>query len=352
MQPAAAAVLAPARFVCAALQKWAAAAYEGLTSCGAAEALDELAADGVDCSPSQRFEPGDPAAREFFAEYGYVVFKGAAAPGDIAEANRLLWDWLRHSGMLPACPHTWGAENFPGNPANGVIVRDGMGQSEFMWHLRSLPGVRAAYATLWGTDDLIASLDGACVFRPWGRHPEWRTGGGWFHVDQGPTRRGFQGMQGVLTLRDADESTGGLVVVPGSHLQHESLCERCGPRSAGLGVIEVEAGHPCLVSGSPRLVCMRAGDLAVFDCRTVHCNYPGNGPARNASDFVRAAGYVGMMPRSRASEAVLIGRREAFASGQTLNHWPDECHPLSGAFAAARRAERPPLTPQQLQLLG
>ena len=67
----------------------------------------------------------------------------------------------------------------------------GAGQADFMWRARLLPRVRDTFATIWGTHDLLSSFDGGNAFRPWAGRPEWRTQGGWYHVDQGATRHGL-----------------------------------------------------------------------------------------------------------------------------------------------------------------
>ena len=70
---------------------------------------------------------------------------------------------------------------------------------------------------------LITSFDGINVFRPWRRKPEWKTLGGWTHVDQGRSKLGFHCVQGLVTITDSTPETVGLVVVPGSHNYHSSF---------------------------------------------------------------------------------------------------------------------------------
>jgi hypothetical protein len=65
------------------------------------------------------------------------------------------------------------------------------------------------------------------MFRPW-QHPDLIsacTQSGWYHVDQGRSLRGPQCIQGVLTLTDCNESTGGLCIIPKSHLYHDELVD-------------------------------------------------------------------------------------------------------------------------------
>ena len=108
----------------------------------------------------------------------------------------------------------------------------------------------------------------------------WLTDGGWYHVDQNALRPGRQGkvcVQGLVTLCDADETTGGLVVVPGSHKHHDAMCARSKIAKSVGDFLPVPADDPVMIGGDspgPCLVCARAGDLIVWDSRTVHCNTP------------------------------------------------------------------------------
>ena len=127
-----------------------------------------------------------------------------------------------------------------------------------MWRARALPRVRDAFAAIWGTHDLLTSFDGANVFRPWNDRPEWRTDGGWYHVDQGTAKQGCHCVQGLLTLTDASYHTGGLVVVPGSHHAHADLCARLAQlQPPERDFLPVPLDDPVLASGAV-LVCARA----------------------------------------------------------------------------------------------
>jgi ectoine hydroxylase-related dioxygenase (phytanoyl-CoA dioxygenase family) len=58
---------------------------------------------------------------------------------------------------------------------------------------------------------------------------DWLTFGGWWHVDQNAKNESSRGkvcFQGQVSYYDADEFTGGLCVVAGSHKYHNELCAR------------------------------------------------------------------------------------------------------------------------------
>eukprot|EP01065_Artemidia_motanka_P032134 TRINITY_DN39184_c0_g1_i1.p1 TRINITY_DN39184_c0_g1~~TRINITY_DN39184_c0_g1_i1.p1 ORF type:complete len:354 (+),score=84.01 TRINITY_DN39184_c0_g1_i1:65-1063(+) len=269
---------------------------------------------------TEAFKPGDPAVLQYLQEHGYAVVRGAAGPDEVQQAKELLWRELGRYGMERGQgAETW-ARVSPANPGNGIIWND-FGQSDMQWYLRALPGIRGGFASIWGTDELITSFDGANIFLPWGKNKRLRTQGSWWHVDQGAKKRGFQCVQGLVTLLDADGSTGGLCVIPGSHHHHEEILTRSGrPRN---DFVPLRQGDPVLAMPA-RLVRAKAGDLVLWDSRTVHCNYPGDGPDRDPDDLVRAVGYICMMPRFRASRDVLEQRREMVRQRITTSHWPND----------------------------
>jgi len=184
--------------------------------------------DLLDVSESPRFDVEDPSFLVHLQEHGYAIVKDVASLSDRNTAETMLWQFLtENAGFDRADPSTWSDENFEriGCTGTGIIDGAGISQSDFVWHLRLLPAVRRAFAAIWSTDELITSFDAASVFRPWQRKDLGfaRTHGGWYHIDQGRGALGLQSVQGLVTLLDVDASTGGLVVVPGSHKQHSEI---------------------------------------------------------------------------------------------------------------------------------
>lgn len=261
-------------------------------------------------------------------EHGYCVIAGVADAAARARSTALLWDFLEAqpgTRVRRGEPATWGEADWLPCPRTGLLGGRGAGQSDFCWSLRLLPGVRAAFAALWGTDDLLVSFDGANVFLPWSERPERRTDGCWWHVDQNaflPGKAGRVCVQGLVTLTDATAASGGLCVIPGSHWEHRAVCARAGGAALRRDFLPVAAGDEALAGGG-RLVTARAGDLVLWDSRCVHCNTPGDGGGR-MDELLRVAGYVCMTPAAFAAPAVLEQRRRAFLEHVGTNHWPHE----------------------------
>jgi hypothetical protein len=122
--------------------------------------------------------------------------------------------------------------------------------------------------------------------------------------------------------------------------------------------LPIPSGDPEL-AGPKRLVGCRAGDLVLWDSRTVHCSVPGSvtsakrpsaaaaseaaaGPGRG---LARVAALVAMTPRAFATEEVLALRRAAVPLARTLSHWPPEFHVMDEALdglGGAGAGARPP----------
>mmetsp|Transcript_113980 Transcript_113980/g.322684 ORF Transcript_113980/g.322684 Transcript_113980/m.322684 type:complete len:957 (+) Transcript_113980:101-2971(+) len=282
------------------------------------------------------------------ADEGFVVVAGVANEKEVAHAYNLLWNFIEltdKSGKVRReDPSTWQDHKgdkesgkqcgWPAGKEDGILHSRGIGQSEVLWYLRALPALSRVYADVWGTDQLVASFDGAGAFRPYGHNASWRTTKtNWHHVDQAHLKRGLHCIQGLITLKDATPETGGLVVVPGSHRFHGDILTRYRRKPDDWNFVGLEANDPILTEGTsaPRLVCARAGDLILWDSRTVHCNTL---PLRedwqllHGQDLIRAVAYICMTPAAWCSEETIFQRNHAFNRGVTTSHWPHEFHAM------------------------
>jgi len=289
------------------------------------------------------------------ADEGFAVVADVADEAQVRIAYSLLWDFIETTDGSGAISRsdvsTWhdadkAGHGWPAGKADGIIHGRGIGQSQALWFLRGLRSVKRVFADLWGTEHLVTSFDGAGVFRPYGHNPGWKiqkTDQGWCHVDQAHKKRGLHCIQGLLTLKDATEHTGGLVVVPGTHRFFGSdILRRYEASRDGWNFISLRANDPVLTEGGggPRLVCAKAGDLLLWDSRTVHCNtLPlSEDPALLlGTDLIRAVCYICMTPAAWCSQEVVSKRGGAFNLGATTSHWPHEyfvstTHPRQADF--------------------
>ena len=220
----------------------------------------------------------------------------------------------------------------PGYKTHGVVNCDGIGQSDFMWHIRSNRNVKRVYSRIWNNDELLVSFDGCGVYRDWRYDPSWKTKAGWYHVDQNPVLKPERCcVQGFVSLTEQDETTGGLIVFPRTHLRFQQL--------SGIGnrprdFVMIPRNHPILDRGQGigKLVQCQAGDLVVWDSRLAHCNSPAlrateleqNQPV----DLLRIVAYVSMSPttfvRGHTLDEFRKKRKALVQNNCTLSHWSTE----------------------------
>jgi len=261
---------------------------------------------------------------------------------------------------------TWGTGAWLPDEENGIMNHGQFCQSEYMWTLRMLPKAKLAFQTIWdGNDDLLVSFDGGNAFRPWKYNPNWKTKGGWWHVDQGLAKKGRKVcVQGLINLYDASAESGGLCVMPGSHKRHELLCERVPNIAKKEDFVKIPLNDEVLLLSSEAIVVgCKAGDLIVWDSRTIHCNSPAlvspeaddvkvNHSLEDKQwDLIRMVGYICMTPANMADEKTIQRRREVFTRSGSTNHWPHECHILGLAPARVKDKKLEDLSPEQRALI-
>ena len=283
---------------------------------------------------------------------------------------------------------TWADERWPGHTKFGFLMSRGGGHSRAAWFVRSHPRVVAAFEAIWGTSELLASLDTPIVWRPWWLCPSPSEGdSAWLpkverlHCDQNPvTKPGFHCVQGMLPVLPVDASVGGLQVVPRTHTPaHQAQLARGYPElheNDGDDWCELRPDDPLI--GTGRLLQAQRGDLILWDSRLIHGGLVGAGPASlvtsasrggdhgrgghaaavtgEAPRLARASFTVCMTPRERASAEVQRLRERAHAEGTTLTHWPHTfaAHTLQDTAGGGipERAHMPlELTPEQRRLL-
>lgn len=338
----------------------------------------------------------------YLDKHGYAVVAGVADDEGITCVKSLMWDFLESVPNTRVSRNDVATWDIPGDwmpsETNGIIHGFGWGQSACMWKLRLLPRVKATFAAIWRTTDLLVSFDGGNAFRPWRYNRSWLTDGGWYHVDQNamkPGGRGRQCVQGFVTLCDVSEETGGLVVVPGSHKQHTPMCERSRIAKAMGDFLPVPIDDPVLRLGA-RLICCKAGDLVLWDSRTVHCNTPAlsalreeidvssgpsEGPTLTAAakpageeqvevgtgtgvespkevdqavkwELIRQVGYVCMTPAKLAPVDVLKKRQDAFENNISLSHWPHKFVMAGHALPGTQTNDPSAISAEQRALIG
>merc|ERR1712217_253372 len=150
-------------------------------------------------------------------------------------------------------------------------------------------------------------------------------------------KKGIHTIQGYVTYFDQNESTGSTVLIPKTHLKVEEAFE--GAKMMG-DFIRIRANSKLRDSSLFKkiLLCCCAGDLVLWDSRTIHCNSPAllsieemkkvhikrdeNGEMR-APDLLRLVSMICMVPKCRLKKKnVLKQRVKAYVRKETCSHWP------------------------------
>ena len=170
---------------------------------------------------------------------------------------------------------------------------------------------------------------------------QFRTDPGWFHLDQNPRYKPkFCCLQGLVNLLPTSAHTGGNVVVAQSnkvfphhyHGDNHDCSEFYRQRLDELGDedwMEVDPNDELLKDQSKVISCLLgAGDMLLWDSRTVHCSYPADKSDDTRSGIIRAATVVSMMPASAVSADTRRARKLAVEQSRTLTHWVNKVAPL------------------------
>jgi len=311
---------------------------------------------------------------------GFVVVDGVLTSSECRDAIDLAWDWIEAASVaeysvkttrerelvdvsevkklsLPSSSpvsrmdaSTLSSNFFPQSVEGGIMPFYASGHSSFAWMLRSHPNVKAIFAALYRTDDLITSLDGIILWPS--RRPTDKpfTDAGWFHLDQNPKyNANSRSVQGLVNLLPVNRTTGGNVLLENSHLLFPQHYLEDDPslfyadRLSDIGTddwLEIDPNDKDLFSKtSPlcRVLCLqlRPGDVLLWDSRVVHCSYPSReecveteGFPTHSSGLTRAASLVTMIPSDQAPDEILRERRAAVESQRTLTHWANKVVPL------------------------
>ena len=144
----------------------------------------------------------------------------------------------------------------------------------------------------------------------------------------------------MVPLCRVTPEVGGLQVVPKSHTDGERL------RTALPHLASYDDWCPLprsfVKDRDAMLLLAEAGDLIIWDSRTVHGALVGkggdgtmSGGNSSSTQLARLSVMVSMTPRARASKEVLAARAEGFFTGKrSFNHVPHEAGTSSGTVHA------------------
>lgn len=271
-------------------------------------------------------------------------------------------EWLRSfdSSLDLNDSSTWEKANLPVQTDRNTYEAYGVVHERFMWEARMEPGVVDAFAKIWGTEELLVSFDSLNITLP-GLKP---IRAPWPHVDQAPRKRGLHCVQGIINLSHAGPEDGSLVVIPRSHKFTEEFFDtKTDPATwewkdnRYFDNKDMDWFHSHGLK--PRQVEAEAGDLIVWDSRTIHWG----GEPTEKSQTIRTVIYAAYAPASMASKEAIAEKQKVFAANGATTHWPHDNIKLRAPFATlpngtvdprdrSEPRERPVQTDKLLKLAG
>ena len=244
---------------------------------------------------------------EHLDEHGYVVISNVLEFIDLATIFKQFGDdW---KGVSPKFDFheksSWTTDNSPMMWSKGMIFASGLGQSDFMWQLRTQKPILNIWEHVHGTKELVTSFDGFSVFLDRKQKP-----GMWLHVDQ-RSEDPLYSIQGAYNFLPVGEHDSGFVLVPGSH---RTFTSNATARGHFIGVPDkdphVELAVKLLIPGN----C-----FVLWNSKTIHANVGMIKP--KTQEFNRLTAYISMFPKHQRSEEILEKRIEGYHHAHNCGHY-------------------------------
>lgn len=220
-----------------------------------------------------------PADLAFWDEHGYVIVHDAVPEADRRAAVEAISE---HLDIDLDEPDSW----YRTRSDHGIMVQ--LYRHPALGRSRNSPRIRQAYAELWGTADLWASVDRVSFNPP--ERPGFEFSGPHLHWDTSLELPIPFGLLGLVYLTDTAADQGAFTCVPGFHRRIDdwlrSLPSDTDPRQADLNSLGAVP-----IAG-------RAGDLIIWHQALPHGSSP------NRARLPRIVQYVQMLPVNEEHQSV------------------------------------------------
>jgi hypothetical protein len=269
---------------------------------------------------------------KFWQENGYIIIHNAVPRENIEAVVNLLWEF---EAKDPNDPATWYRP-----PRREILMSElkNSGMVEVynhpaLWNNRQYPKVYNAFVDIWGTEKLWVTIDRANLnfpVRP--GHPF----KGFIHwdIDTSITPKPVN-VQGVLSLSDTSEATGGFQCIPALYRNFDEW-KKNQPADRNPFI-------PDISGFDIEKVITKTGDLLIWNSMLAHGIRP------NHADQPRLAQYISMTPAQENNETLRQWR---------IRSWREKLPPEGYAFPGDPRnwehqyAETAKLTALGEKLLG
>jgi hypothetical protein len=249
--------------------------------------------------------------KDYFLEHGFCVITNIVEDLEIKEAINEIWEHpslLGDSGIIRDDPNTWNIE------IDGVGFLDLKGgyshaQLKYYWKTRLNDKIINVYRQLYNEEDLKFKLGRYGFMRPTKNiiikdgtlidKPEWKTNKKWVHLDLNPWDHQDLRIQGILTLTDQTETSGGFCCIPDFHKKINEWSKTKIPNAkekiSDLYYFDKEAEEQDMIQ---KLIVPK-GSLILWDRRTPHSNYPNN------DNTFRIVEYIHYEPTAQINNTII-----------------------------------------------
>lgn len=260
--------------------------------------------------------------------------------------NKMIEDFEYRTSNLPlpfeaGNVETWKTlENF--EPLHNMLYKNwGIGQAQYIWdHVRTDQNIINCFSEIWGTDQLICSMDAVSLHLPGeltGQNYFHKND--WYHFDQSFLKPDIRCYQGLINMFDTNENDSTLCVFLNSHkvfsqfaeqtigsdkntLSEKDLKKKYGDNFNKTKYKDFFVSNGCV---ELRIQCPK-GSFVIWDSRILHM---GSQPLKERKRAnIRSIFYVCMVPIDRISEyafskKIFIKRSlENLKELRTTTHWP------------------------------
>lgn len=256
---------------------------------------------------------------------GFAVVKHVISPEQAAAYVDRAYTWLEGfgKGFDRNDRSTWKVQNLPNFNKGGLYNRHGSGHEQFVWDIRSEPGLIDTFAKIWGTDQLFVSFDGVNVSLPFDKD-DTVDRAPWPHVDQSPMRRFKHCIQGIMNLYENGPHDGGLMVLEGSFGLYNAFFDAHEADAPPGGWSKKDSFNykpehlQWFYNQGCRWKKVEAGpgDVILWDSRCIHYGAAAEG------DRPRVATYVCYKPARDSTEELDKRRRECMENYDNTTHDP------------------------------
>ena len=219
---------------------------------------------------------------------------------------------------------TWNIANFPGMFGKGMCVFNGIGQSNFMWYLRTNKKILDIFKKIYKTDELVTSFDGCSLFCSNKQQSK-----SWHHIDQNPKNK-IESYQSSYNYYPVTEKSSGFVIAPKSHTEFKPDVKH---NKDWIMLDKDNEWHSKVVK-----LLIPENCLTIWNSKTIHANSGMHKKFIN-TNLDRLTCYITYLPKILRKEETMRKRIQGYYDGITTSHWANKYEPKKYPYGFKKQYE-------------